>query len=664
MEDHKIYKKKYIISQFIWFIMWLFTGLIIAYMTMWMSATKSKSLTNTLNFGKVCDVRYSVNYSSSFGKDNKNRIDYFEDRNMIFDFTNDKGKWKYLYINIADMDVESIKCELSLGNNYLSELKYTKEATLVKGMNKIKLTGEPFNCAYVKVVEPENCQIIVNNVQVREKEKVSLKKGDIFMAASSFFAYILITLCIGVVFKRRKLDWYACVKILQDIYIVIGNSFLWVPQKISPQLRSVLRRGLIVVWMSFMMIRWNIGKGSGHAYYKYNLLFCVMIVFIISLLMLEKRMHRVLWKRQIVFCWLAVSSIMCVSEFFKMKRFSVTGYVFLTLFGFLYLVWNNMDERNIFISDIICSLRILLYISVIFSVLFRPYIVGYGYAGPTWNPNVFAMFLVPALVADLAKIIETVKKKTWRRMGIYIFESCISIVFILLAGSRIGELTMCIVLLLFLFYMNRYVLSKREILKEVILIIPTGVLLVVMYFVLLSSISHIPSLVGHEIEFPADDIKQSEIQATIINAYASDGEPWMDNIIYDSRVSTILTERNLYWMGYLRNMNFLGHRFYPKFWGAHRNAHNGILTVSYMYGVLIAVPYIFLYLEGIWISFRKLLCKRENAQYTFFLFGIYVITFCFMMVENTERPFLATEWILFYLMLGYLFPIKNKECVK
>ena len=94
-------------------------------------------------------------------------------------------------------------------------------------------------------------------------------------------------------------------------------------------------------------------------------------------------------------------------------------------------------------------------------------------------------------------------------------------------------------------------------------------------------------------------------------------------------------------------------------WGAARNPHNGVLGIIYRYGVLAAVPYIVMFINACTISFKRYVSTRSTDSYSFYIWiSIIGITLC-MLIENFERPFLATEWLWWYWCLGFLFMKKS-----
>lgn len=661
MREMTIQKKRNKIPGISWILMWFLTGLVIALMVLGMSMSGSHSLTNSLQFGEVRDIRDVANIPVAVGENNKNNVGYSESRGVGISLMGDGWKWNYLYLYIDSMDADSIQCKLTFQTDD-GTVAYTMLAAMEKGMNRIALPGIKFSGILIEIEQPETCSLNIANVQVREKDKIEVSEKDILSAFTAFAIYSLISFALYVVVKRKKTNLYAPIEILQKVYIAVADAFLWVPKRFSARVRTRLRTLLLMFWMAYTMMAANYGFYQGIKYYKYNLVICLIIVFLIAILLIEKKLEQVLWKKQIVFCWFITSVLMCMSEFFFAKRFTMTGYAFLLLFGFLYLIWNNMVDQKIFLGDIMRALRGLLYLAVVYCLIFRTYHEIGGYAGPTWNPNVFAMFLTPVLIAELTELAKAVRRKEKGKILLLLLEISVCVVCNLLADSRIGLLTMGIGFVIFFLYLVRIHSEKNAWKRVLVLFALLVVLIIPMYGALKWGFTNLPPNIGREVVYPSDDLKFSEDGVLLVQA--AEEESIVEKIVYAPEVTKVLSKRNLYWTGYIREMNFLGHDFAPRIWGAKRTSHNGILASSYVYGVLIAVPYLFLYLNGIWESFRKMYHNSKGEMASFFVFGSMVVIFGFMMVENVERPFLATEWILLYLLLGILFPSEETGICK
>lgn len=636
---------------------WIAVGFIIALMAMGMSATDSSSLTNSFKVGKVNDVRTITGKTLTTDASKQDKAAYLPERVISIKNEDVHTKWRYLYLSIEKPE-EVINCQLNYYNKD-GELVYAqKDVQLQSSVNKIDLQIDfKYKYMHISFISPENILLKVKNIQIREFDKVNISIKDAVIALAVLVIYLLFYFVASSLCKKHNINFYKLIEVMQDIYIVIGNALLWVPEKVSLIRYKYFRSILIVFWMSYMMFMTNMGKYS--SYYKYHIVICLILILLLIISMIEKPLRRIQWNRTIVYYWIGMSVLMCISEYIYSKRYLLTGFIFLSFFGFLYFVWNNMEDRRTFFKDIIYALEISFFFSVIFSVLFREKFEWIGYAGPAWNPNAFSMYLVPVLVAFLSEIEESLRYKKTKKYLLNLVLLEVAISFNYLADSRIGNLMMAVALLLFLIHLKRNVLEDIHLNKIIVGLVFAVLLLVPTYYITNWSVSYIPQKIGVKIEFPADDFKAAS-SGTVMDVKAAEKESLADAIIYAPKTTHFLNGRNLYWMGYIRNMNFLGHDFCPRLWGGTRTAHNGMLAIAYRYGVLTAVPYLFVFLCSIYLSFSRLRDRKDN--YAFLTFGMCVISLGFMLVENFERPFLATEWIVFYLIIGDLFCDDQKRC--
>lgn len=638
---------------------WVAIGIVISLMALGMSATDSRSLTNSFKVGKVNDVRTVTAKAVTTDVSKQDKAIYLPERVISINIEDTHTKWRYMYMSI-DKPQETIHCQLNYYNKPGELVYIQRDVQLDSSFNKIDLpTDVEYKYMHISFIAPEDLLLNIKNIQIREFEKAIITKKDVAVAIIVMIVYLFLYFMASNFCKKKNINLYKLIEVLQDMYIAAGNALLWIPQKISLIKCKYFRSILVFLWMSYMMFMADIGKYSSNKYYKYHILICVFIIFMLSISMLEKPLQHIIWNRALVYCWIGLSVLMCISEYIYIKRYLLTGYIFLFFFGFLYFVWNNMEDHEEFIKDLIYALKFSFIFSIIFSILFREKLGWIGYAGPTWNPNVFSMFLVPVMVAFLSEIENSLRQRKSKKFLINLILLEVAISFNYLADSRIGNLMMGVSLLLFLMHLRRNILESILWKKMIVGLAFSVILLIPIYYATNWSISYIPQKIGIKMEFPADDFK-TLTSNTVMDVKAADKESLTDAIIYSPECTHFLNGRNLYWMGYIRNMNFLGHEFCPKLWGGSRTAHNGVLAIAYRYGVLTAVPYFFVFIYSIYVSFSRL--RNRQNESAFFVFAMCVVSFGFMLVENFERPFLATEWIFFYLIIGDLFCDDKKRC--
>lgn len=609
----------------------------------------SHSLTNTYDAGEVCDVR---NGSANISLDPTGDNNYFWAATAEEPFA-----WNYFYINITDTSFEETEFTVrsfSDGEVVGDDIN----CTLENGFNEIRLSGEECDSLQVIAAGDEPVSFTAGVMEFRENK--------VFFSMSRYLLYVagfasLFALAGGVFIwwmrkKRYRIDWYAPIDFLQDVYIAFGNRLAGVSSKVPPRVKHVLRVAALICWLFWIMMMYNTGKYVLSAYFKYNvLLFCiVMLLYAISLL--EKPLTKKDWNTPLVHAWFWLSICMCVSEFFISKRFCMIGYVNLTAFGFYYFVLSNLRERKPVVQEIMLSFKLAFLFSFLFTLAARPRNPLYGLMGHTWNPNIYGIFCGIVLLAFLASIrSHMIRGRYGVRFFVNVAGAMASLSFVMLAGSRAGIL---LIVPGVIFFMVEYISIMRKGIVRPLKGISLGLLSVMIFYgvhMLLSwATIYLPVV---QVVFVWDSTVPSEVVRSIISVGME--TPTQYSIMFGDSTTQFLTGRNLYWAEYLREINFLGHEYYPEMWGAARNPHNGVLGIIYRYGVLAAVPYIVMFINACTISFKRYVSARSTDSYSFYIWiSIIGITLC-MLIENFERPFLATEWLWWYWCLGFLFMKKS-----
>lgn len=611
----------------------------------------SHSFTNTYNSGEVCDVRGGYLFTE---------LDPSSDDNYFWVSTLEKSfTWKYMYIDVdeTDFDISQFRIET------FKENKTTGHAinyNLKQGYNIIKFDGEDFDTVKCILLGDKSVKFKTNFIQFREN-KYCFSGTDFLKFFGMFVCFFsLISLLIRAIYKHAKIDCYAPIDFLQDVYISFGNRFVNLSLKVPHKIKRCLRIIALLCWMFWIMFIYNMGKYMLTAYFKYNvLLFCITML-LIAVSMLEKPLEKRNWNKPLVYAWFWLSICMCISEFLISKRFCMIGYVNLFIFGFYYFVWDNLKDKNQVIREVITTFKIAFFISVVITLLCRPRDVTYGLIGHTWNPNIYGIFCAIALMSFLASLrLWIIKRKHKRTLIIDLTGILISGPFILLAGSRAGIILAipgCI------FFCIEYIgLIRRKCVKVSVGIMTIPMFLIAFYLSHMFLSWATVNLPIMQLVFPWDSTVPNEAAGNA-SAFAAE-MPALQAIVYNPELTNFLSGRNLYWMEYLRDFNFFGHEYYPSMWGGARYPHNGILGIIYRYGVLAAVPYILMFVNAIIITFKAFIKNRYASEYAFYMWICVIgISLC-MLVENFERPFLATEWLWWYWCLGYLF-ISNdsKKC--
>lgn len=633
---------------------WILTILFLSLTCSLAAISGSHSFTNTYDEGETCDISGSKLYVEMNPKEENS---YFGIATKEEAFP-----WNYLYLNIIDSNFETCEVEMQYINNGEVVDLQKNVCELKKGYNIIKLKGVSCNTLKIVAASGEKVSFTTNFIQLRENK--------LFFSGIKYFKFVIIFIFIfsalgmivTFIYRRRnvKVDWYSPIDFLQDIYISLGNRIAYVTRKIPTRVKMILRIATFICWMFWIMFIYNMGKYMLTAYFKYNvLIFCVAMMLITASL-IEKPLKKCDWNKPVVHAWFWLSICMCISEFFIAKRFCMIGYVNLIVFGFYYFVWNNLTDKNQVIKELIVVFKIAFFISVVITLLCRPRAATYGLIGHTWNPNIYGIFCAIALLTFISSARNyLIVKKSVRVFIIDLIGILVSGSFVLLAGSRAG-IILAVPGILF-FIIDYTGLLRRQYIKLLpgITVIPIAMIIFYFGYVFLSWATI--NLPVTQLVFPWDSVIPQQT-AIATNTFAAE-MPTIQSVIYNPRATTFLSGRNLYWVEYFREFNFFGHEYYPNMWGGARYPHNGILGIIYRYGVLAAVPYILMFVNAIMMTFKGYIRNRYTEDHAFYMWVCVIgISLC-MLVENFERPFLATEWLWWYWCLGYLF-ISNdsKKC--
>lgn len=612
----------------------------------------SHSLTHTYDVGEVCDIR-TIGFPVKLNPENEDSCYWASSEEL-------PQGWQYLYLTLertnfisADFVLQPYLNGSAVGNSKFMKLK--------GGDNEIKLDNIECDAMKIRATGAESLCFTVKYMEFREQKLTFSMSKYMQYVAMIFSGFMILAILVIALFHRKKwrIDWYVPIDFLQDVYISFGNHMLPLSQKIRPKTKKLLRIAALICWMFWIMFTYNIGKYLLSGWFKYNVLLFCIVMLLIAISMLEKPLRKQNWNIPLMHIWFWFSIAMCISEFFISKRFCMIGYVNLTVFGFYYLVWGNLEKKESVLQEIMAAFKIAFLISLVFTLLARPRDSGFGLMGHTWNPNIYGIFCGIVLLTFLASVRSHLLQKDRKkiRFVIDIAGAMGSLSFVLLTGSRAGILLVIPGLLCFLAEyiscLRRKVLSM---VKGICGLVAACLAFGVVHVLLAWGTIHLPIV---QVVFSWDsDIPNETVKSMIAVGMET---PTFQNVMFSDIATHFLTKRNLYWAEYLRNINFLGHEYYPSMWGGARTPHDGILGITYRYGILTAVPYILMFVNMCIIAFREYIRTRKEATMGFYFWICTIgISLC-MLIENFERPFLATEWLWWYWSLGFGFICYNKQ---
>lgn len=631
---------------------------------MWVS--KSFNLDCFYDIGKVYDVEYMSWVTADFG------MAYLgEGRKMsitgdvackTFVIEGTMQQWRTLVLELGDMNLESMEWQLEFYDN-TGVLVGTQQIVLSAGENIVELSGQAFSQMKYLIFNSTGNTFSIQKMQFLEGTQLTKASQYGQAVLFFFFLYLIIAGIAGKLYgkyrKKRTGDFYIFFSKLQDIYLGIGKVMPNVGG-IPGKYLSAGRRLLFLGMLYYMLVINNKDTYFVTAYYPRHILVFGLFLFGIAVLSKEGELKKQNWRLPYMGIWAVLWIMICISDFIVKKRFTGWGWLMLFVAGFLFFVWQNMEEPRLLFLDLIKSIEYFSVLNLIFCFIARPKLEWYSYCGIAWNPNIAIQYLMPMCVAFMAEIIEWIEKEKQGKGWIFHLIMVIAACYMgWLSQSRTGLASLAVVILLFLGTFLILLGKKKYRRRCWKAIVTCTVLMVPVTFLCGWCIQNIPRKLGTQIIFPRDDYRlEVELPSLTLKAEAAGvienikNSKAVQKILTSSDIETLTSGRNLYWAAYLRNMNLWGHPYQLEIWGIGRGEHSGFIIIAYRYGVFAIVPYLLYIGLTIWYAWKYLRYKGKEQIYRFYPIGIAVGMLCILLVENVERPFYSVSCLAFYLLPG------------
>lgn len=644
---------------------WVLVGIVFSFSICAIKLSDSVSLTSLYNIGKVYDIHESVYRTPCIQADGYNeKSGKTVLSNGLFSYDiaieGEKKHWNYFCVELRDADE-------TVWTVYFVKEKNSKIInsesicyTLSSGMNLVSVPKCTFNKIKIYVTGENGAAFHVSDMQLRDKKPVFTVEKVFKIGVVSWLVYVLFSIAIMLIWKKRGISirLYSWIDVLQDIYILIAKQFSGVIDK-SFLLRKY--RDILITFLFLFMFVYNMWVEILQNYYtkiKYHLLVYSAIILIIAILSIEPQTVKKKWNNYLVWSWLLLWLMVCVSDFLIPKELGFVGYTMVLCVGFFIFIWNNMKNPDILTRNFVHAVHLFLGFITFFCLLFRPENNGgeIRYAGISRNPSIFALYLGTIYSVILAETEDSIKKEeSFKKIIFYIIEGCITLSFCWKSQSTCPLVCVVGISFIWLVRMNMYTWRRKCKKKLVSIVISVIILLVPTYMCIDWGINHISQFLGTSVTFIGEEPIAKKQYGMVVQA--SDLKEKFD----DSRIgqkfsnttfSEMISGRDYYYKTYLRDMNLFGHNKNPKMWGKRRLPHNAILGIAHRYGVFASVPYILMLVMVIIRTFRY---ANKDTPYASVPFYVCLSAIVMSMVDNIEQPFVWLPWIGLYLMMGIIF---------
>lgn len=645
----------------IWLV--ILTGLVFSLALTAMILSGSRSVNPFYNVGTVSDIRetffrndshQNLGHQESSGKFVLDQGKYV----LTFQALGNTNEWNYLCVWIKELTTESVQWDITYettDGNITSEV-YTFDLT--DGLNLIPVEKNSFDVVRAEISGENGTSFYITNMQFRENAPVFAWGKAISIFSLIFVLFCCLAFIVFTTLKKLNIRWnpYCWIEILQELYILIGEqlkkivSFL--PQ--TGRMRAYCRTGLFLViflYSAFVEI-----KGTYYTEFKCHLFVYTVFLLLIAVLSIRNKLEKKNWNHSLVWSWLVLWIVACISDFIVPKYFRFTGYVMAFAVGFLIFIWNNMQKLSELIKDFTKAVHYFFVIITIFCLFCRPESEVYRYSGFVKNPSVFALYLGTCWAVVLGEIDSRIQEgEKLKKLLPYIVEGCLVLSFCWKSQSAGPLLCMGGLAFIWLFRMVRRTRNKMIRKSLIAVVISAAVLIIPANAALTWGLRNIASEIGTGINYDGETTALRIKTVPVVYA-AEEGESAHKNRLEQKfsspTLSQILSGRDYYYRTYLRDMNLFGHTSNPKMWGHRRLPHNAVLGIAHRYGIFATVPYLVMLVATIGGTIRF---GRQKVKYAVVPFYVCLSTIVMSMADNIEQPFVWLPWIGLYVMMGCAF---------
>ena len=653
-DNYKTKKYDYIFA-------WLLIGFIFSFSVCLVILSESRSITNLYDVGKVYEIQDNI-YRTAIVRDKGHQE---SSGKVVLDqgfyeygigIEKSKNLYNYFCVQLRDLSTESIEWIIDFRKQKDGKIKQSNNVSysLHDGMNIISVPQKSFNVIAIEVYGDNGSSFYIEKMQLRETKPVFEGNRALEIMFVSYLIYLFISGIFILVWHKIGITFhlYRWIEVLQKIYFLIAKLFWKIMKRLPLNQR---RRNCLIIFSFVIMFLYNVWVEISQTYYtdfNSHLLIYLFLAWVIAILSIESTLKKVKWNNSLVWSWLFLWIMACISDAFISKYFRFIGYAMVFVIGFFVYVWNNMEKPEILTRNFVRAIHVFFILITLFCLLCRPEITGESamrYAGISKNPSIFALYLGIIFSVTLGEIENSIKKgKEIKKILPYILEGCIVLVFCWKTQSVCPLLSIAGISFVWFVRMINYTKQKncRKILMSII--ICAVVLVIPVYLSLDWGVKHIPQSLGTSVNFEGEQpIARRQFGMV---AYASDLKQKFDESrigqkLGKASLSGILSGRDYYYRTYLRDMNLLGHKENPQMWGKRRLPHNAVLGIAHRYGIFTSVPYILMLVMVIIRTFRY---SKKETPYASVPFYVCLISIVMSMADNVEQPFVAAlDWVVF-----------------
>ena len=562
--------------------------------------------------------------------------------------------YNYVIINLAGLSQEylDVLFQFYSGENLVDEIP----VQLQEGENILEITDKTATILYMRMYQKQGLAYKVKAVEYRES--LPVWNGRVFTFASLLFSFCcasILFLCRWVMRKRGiKLSAAMIQEPLQKIFLKITDKINWKP--LTPKMAHFWRR--VLFFFVIVIISYGERANISQAIFSRNVKICCITLLAIALISLERQRKMRNWSHPLASSWFWLVGCMAVSFFIVPKSVNF-GMIYLIVFGFFFFVWGNMERPEEMVHDLCFAIKGEFWLSMVYFCFFFPEQAGYAYQGDFLNPNPLALYLSVSSCVFLTELLDETK-----RTFFFFFFSAVGFGFSACMIWKTQCRSVASGLLLAILVAGYILLRSKDSEKKgrrVLCRFALMAFIIAGMFLGHTGINTFHVRENQENVLGNGRLSRQKDNFTLqVEAADLHNNKFLKKIFESRSLNEFTSQRIIYWKGYLRQVNFWGHKPKAVINERRRSPHNDFLNIAYRYGVLSVIPYLFYLFYYVFYGYRYFRYYRGQRRYAVFPMMLILVVFPFLLLDILELPFRHVAWFILYLTTGILFEGKTE----
>ncbi len=577
---------------------------------------------------------------------------------------NEAVAWEGLYIDIEELDREPVDFVFKHLDENNKQVGQTI-ITLKNGKNYIELNPEvPFWGFKIQILGGDELKFRLKGIRLTENFPDRKKMVILFAAVLAVYltAAVMIIGIWGRTLRRKARKLNAGDRVLyflQSVYELIFRASWkkWGYRKSKRQQRMT-RILLFVFLFVYMVVVYDQGIYQQRANYKYHALVAAVVFLWIAWVSGRKNIVRLQWNNRLAYCWIAFFSVVCISDFAVNKNYKFLGWEMLLAGGMLFFVWQQMEQPEDVICNMMRALEIAFIPEVIYLIFFRQKYDGILYNGVFKNPEEFCVLSLMMLWVFMVEFYGCIRRREkGTLLPLYGLGIALNFYNVLQTGELLGIDIAIVVLELLLIMLTA---ERESVIRKYagwfcicLVTVCAGV------YLYHTAITKLPEMTGTNVVLQGEQFYTHKSEEEMETLKESGNEIYQKLKVEDSDQKAKVRK------SYFREMNLSGHsNAVLTVWNKKKTADNSVLQIMYRYGIIAAICYILLFWEygkALLADFKRKRKQKKAAEADLFAVGAFALWIVSGFFWNIENPFVQPIWIVVYLLMGKYIG-KESEC--